>query len=522
MPRSSRLLSLLCMLIILSSVPVTRVGAQSGSAAGFIQQLDQEAPGLLRAYHVPGTALAMIEQGTVTWAQGYGVADVAAGTPVTGDTVFQAASISKAVTAWGVMRLVEQGKLALDTPAEQYLTRWRLPPSTFDAQGVTIRRLLSHTAGLSTGASTGYNGFPLGERLPTLEESLVGNTRPRGGVRIVSVPGARFNYSGANYLVLQLVIEEVSGLSFSAYMRQEVLAPLGMTRSSYTWTPPMQAVTTCVYDAWGRQLPSYVFTEQAVGGLYTTAQDLGRWVAAHMPGPEGEPAGRGVLAPATIREMLTPQPATSGAYFGAAWGLGSAVHSEAGRTTLAQHSGDNIGYKTWVVFQPETGTGFVVLTNSDRGMNFMAELTRRWLDWRGVGSMGIWRLYQQIDLGLKSAGGMLACLALLFGWRVLAHLRSGRRQRGWGLLRMPGKVARMLCLVVLPLVVVLGWWVYMYQLPLVGGFAIKYPWSAALPLSLHYITASLLVWSLVLIATAFCPKTQRESARLPSLTPALQ
>ncbi|HZG69185.1 MAG TPA: serine hydrolase domain-containing protein [Herpetosiphonaceae bacterium] len=383
MKRRVRLVGLLLTAVILLAVPAANAAAQTGRVAELTQQLDREVPGLLRTYRVSGTALAVIEHGTVAHAQGFGVADVAAGTPMTGDTVFQAASISKAVTAWGVMRLVEQGKLQLDAPAEQYLTRWHIPPFAFDGQGVTIRRLLSHTAGLSTGASTGYNGFEPGEPLPTLEESLAGKTRPAGGVQIVSAPGTSFSYSGANYLMLQLVIEEVSGQSFSTYMQQEVLAPLGMTRSSYTWSPALQPATAQPYDAWGRQLPSHTFTEQAVGGLYTTAADLGRWVAAHLPGPGGEAAGRGVLLPETIREMLTPQPATAGAYLGdasSAWGLGYTLNTEAGRSTIAQHTGDNIGYKTWAVFQPEAGIGFVVLTNSDRGTNLNAALTRRWLD----------------------------------------------------------------------------------------------------------------------------------------------
>ena len=105
-------------------------------------------------------------------------------------------------------------------------------------------------------------------------------------------------------------------LPFSTYMQREVLAPLGMARSSYAWTPELQPTTARTYDAWGRQLPHYIIPEAAVGGLYTTAPDLARWVAAHLPGPQGEPAGRSVLMPETVRQMLTPQPATAGAYLG--------------------------------------------------------------------------------------------------------------------------------------------------------------------------------------------------------------
>ena len=514
MPCCSLLFGLFIALLILLASPASSSTAQTERTVDLTHEFDRDVPGLLRSYDVPGTSLALVEEGEVTWAQGYGMADVAAGKPVRSDTVFQAASISKAVSAWGVMHLVEQGKLDLDAPAERYLTRWHFPPSRFDAKGVTIRRLLSHTSGLSAGLSTGYGGFEPGEPLPTLEESLAGKTTVRGGVRIVSAPGSSFNYSGANYLVLQLVIEEVTGLPFNTYMRHEVLEPLGMTHSSYTWTPEVRSATAHAYDAWGQRLPNYIIPEQAAGGLYTSAPDLARFVAAHMSGPQGQPAGRGVLTPETLRQMLTPQPATKGAPFGDRWGLGYQL-TDAGSTKLAQHSGDNIGWKTWAVFRPEAGTGFVVLTNSDRGIPLSVELTRRWLQWAGVGDdSGIWRLYGQIDLGLKIAGGLLGSLALLYIWRLVAQLRSGRRQLGLRSLKTPiwRKVARIVLLVVLPLALTVGWWLVAYQLPLVGGFAVKYTYSAVLPLSLQYLTASLLLWSLALISTAFCPRTSSKNA----------
>ena len=519
MPRRWLLLGLLfSWMILLASPPSTSTAQSERTADDFTHKLEQDVPGLLRSYDVPGTSLALVEDGEVVWDEGYGLADVAAGGPVRSDTVFQAASISKAVSAWGVMRLVEQGKLDLDAPAERYLRRWHFPPSRFDAKGVTIRRLLSHTSGLSAGLSTGYSGFKPGKPLPTLEESLAGKTTVKGGARIVSAPGSSFSYSGANYLVLQLLIEEVTGLPFNTYMRQEVLEPLGMTHSSYTYTPEVRSATARAYDAWGQELPNYIIPERAAGGLYTTGPDLARFVSAHMSGPQGQAAGRGVLTPETLRQLLTPQPATKGAPFGDRWGLGYQL-TDAGSARLVQHSGDNIGWKTWAVFRPEAQTGFVVLTNSDRGIPLSVELTRRWLEWAGVGDdSGIWRLYGQIDLGLKGVAGLLGFLVLLYGWRLVARLRSGRRQLGLSSLEIPiwRKVVRFLLLVVLPLGVTAGWWVVAYRLPLVGGFAVKYPYSAVLPLSLQYITASLAVWSLALITTALCPRTSSKYAERSS------
>ena len=168
------------------------------------------------------------------------------------------------------------------------------------------------------------------------------------------------------------------------------------------------------------------------------------------------------------------------------------------------------------------GTGFVVLINGDRGMNLMVELTRRWVDWAGVGDVGIWRLFRQINLGVKGVAGLLSGLALLSSWRLATQWRSGRRQVGWRAMSMSTwrKLARVLLLGVLPLAVLVGWWVLADHLPLAGGFAVKYPYSAALPLSLRLIAASLLLWSLALIATALCPTTPSVAAQPRSPRPA--
>ena len=167
--------------------------AQPASAASdpgaFARKLDEDR--WLAAFEVPGVAVALIRDGHLTWSEGYGHADTEREAPVTPDTVFQVGSISKPVTAWGVMRLVQQGKLELDAPVERYLTRWHLPPARFGADGVTIRRLLNHSAGLN---SQDYS--PIATRpLPSLEQSLAGESggvdarRGTDDVRVTMAPG---------------------------------------------------------------------------------------------------------------------------------------------------------------------------------------------------------------------------------------------------------------------------------------------------------------------------------------------
>jgi CubicO group peptidase (beta-lactamase class C family) len=331
-------------------------------------KMEQATPQLMKQYKVPGAALVLVRNGEVVWSQGYGLADKARGIPVTDDTVFQAASISKAVTSWGVMRLVENGQLDLDAPVEQYLTRWHLPPSRFDASGVTIRRLLSHSAGLS---AFGYPGLSPDLALPSLEESLSGNNGGAGEVQIVMEPGTQYGYSGGNFTLLQLIIEEITGETFSAYMQREVLDPLGMSHSSFEWRADLRPATAVAYSASGSPLPNYLFTEQAAAGLYTTAPDLARFVAAEMPGPEGKPAGRGVLAHDTLALMFKP---VIKIQTGMGEGLGQSVSSLPDGSKVIQHGGDNKGWKATIMANPQWGVGIVVLTNSDNGLGLIGDV----------------------------------------------------------------------------------------------------------------------------------------------------
>jgi CubicO group peptidase (beta-lactamase class C family) len=179
--------------------PAVSAAAADGSSAELGGRLHEDR--WLEAFDVPGVAVAQVRDGAVSWSRGYGQADTAAGTPVTADTVFQVASLSKSVSAWGVMHLVEQGRLELDAPVDTYLTRWHLPASTADPDGVTVRRLLDHTAGLN-----GQDYSPVTTRpLPSLEQSLTGGSGRPGDrarsddVRVTAEPGQQYVYSNGGY-----------------------------------------------------------------------------------------------------------------------------------------------------------------------------------------------------------------------------------------------------------------------------------------------------------------------------------
>lgn len=474
----------------------------------FTQQLDALVPKLLQKYKVPGAAVALLRNGAPVWTQGYGLAHEATGTAVTPDTVFQAASISKSVAAWGVLRLVEQGKLSLDAPVERYLTRWHLPPSDFDPSGVTIRRLLSHTAGLSL---HGYPGFDPNQPLPSLEASLSGATNGSGDVRIVHEPGSQFSYSGGGYTLLQLLIEEVTGENFVTYMQRTVLAPLGMARSSYEWTPELKPATATAYRERGEPLPNYLFTAKAAAGLYTTASDLARFVAAGLPGPDAAPAGRGVLTPATLDIMFSPAPATQRALArDMAYGLGYETTTLPNGTRMVDHIGSNKGWRARFAALPDKGAGIVILTNSTTGRHIVVtDLHCAWSAWAADDTPRVCQTVREERTAVLGIAAILGAILGTYVWWAAAGIRSGRRRLGWS----PAQTFpwRRLLRITPPLLAAALWWLFWYTAlvpSVVRGVRDVTPAELMMPPEFAWVTLAVMLWCLVVTATGFLPPHQ--------------
>ena len=299
------------------SDPGAVAASREADPSELLATFEESMPEFLSQASVPGAAIAVIRNGEVVATEGYGFANVEASIAVTPTTPFNVGSISKTIAAWGVMTLVEQGRIDLDAPVATYLTRWSLPESEFDEDGVTMRRLLSHTAGLSL---HGYPGWGPDQLLPTIEESLSGNTNGAGAVELVIEPGTRWQYSGGGYTLAQLIVEEVTGEPFADYVRDAVLRPLGMANSDYHLSDELMSRSSIAYDERGVPTPNPRFTEQAAAGLHTTVEDLATFAAAALVTDDGEVPGRGVLSPETIALMLTPASAS-----GESYGLGYEV-----------------------------------------------------------------------------------------------------------------------------------------------------------------------------------------------------
>lgn len=325
---------------------------------------------------------------------------VSIGKPVDRDTLFQVASLSKWVTALGVMTLVDAGRVDLDAPVDTYLKRWKLPQGAFDNRQVTVRRLLSHTAGLTDGL--GYAGFKPGQPIQSLPESLTraadASPGKDGVVRVGAEPGGEWDYSGGGYTLLQLLIEDVTGETFDAYVRRAVLAPLGMSRS--TFVLPEGGVDNLAefYDVGGKPATHFRFTATGAASLYTSAADLTRLIQAHLPSPGGAVAGRGVLRPQTLQEMRRPHAQQLGADV---WGLGVILYAptkDGGH--IIGHDGDNEpAINTAARFDPASGDGIIVLQTGNSSL--ATQIASEWVFWQS-GEVDTLVLFMEVRQTLKT------------------------------------------------------------------------------------------------------------------------
>ena len=346
---------------------------------GFVLHLEERLLFLMEKHEIPGVSLALVQDGQIVWADAFGYADLESGRVLTVDTPMRVQSISKSVTAWGVLSLYEQRLIDLDAPMARYLKDFSLPPSDFPVEEITIRRLLSHTAGLPLGDV--FTIYSPTEEMPTLQEKLTQE------VVLVRQPGTAFSYSNTGYNLLELLIEEVTGRDFAEYMETEILRPLGMESSSFTWSAAMTPAPPTGYALNGRPIPTYVYPERGSGGLFATAEDIARFLLASM----GE---NPVLGKGSIDLMYTPMSDKIGIYglVFDAYGLGHYLEILPNGALSISHGGQGTGIMTHFQAVPETGDGFVILTNSQRSWPLIASLLREWARWRGFPSVGMERI----------------------------------------------------------------------------------------------------------------------------------
>jgi CubicO group peptidase (beta-lactamase class C family) len=321
-------------------------------------------------YGVPGVSVAVIEDGEVLWAKGYGVKQAGSSDPIDTETVFSVGSVSKVGVAAITLRLVDERGLDLDRDVNGYLRRWQVPPNEFTAhEPVTLRRIMSHTAGLTV---HGFGDYLPGEALPDIVEILDGTGPAKNPpVRVDRLPGSTSRYSGGGTMVEQLVIEDVTGLGFTEAARVYLFEPLRMNRSTYE--NPLPADHGNIARAHGPDgapvaLPRgwQSMPEAAASGLWTTPTDCARLIIALVESYHGD--GDTFLAHRTAQDMMTPVPPSI-------FGLGPEIDGE-GPTRNFVHGGANDSYRAFMAGYLAEGDGLVVFTNGTRGEELIREIRR--------------------------------------------------------------------------------------------------------------------------------------------------
>ena len=309
---------------------------------------------------INGVSIAMIRDYKIVWAKGYGLADKASNTPVTPQTLFQAASISKSLNAVGVLKLVQDKKIDLYTDINTYLKSWQFPYDTVShGKKITVANLLSHTAGLTV---HGFGGYEPGDSIPTLQQILDGK-RPANSepVRSMFEPGLRSEYSGGGITISQQIVMDVTGKPYATYMQQNVLDPLGMTMSSYQQpaAKDKEKYLATAYRGDGEAVKGkyHIYPEQAAAGLWTNPTDLAKYIIETQLSLQGK--SNKVLNTEMTKLRLTP-------YIDSSAALGVFIIEKGGMKYFS-HGGANEGFRSQYYGSFDGGNGVVVMVNSDDG-----------------------------------------------------------------------------------------------------------------------------------------------------------
>ncbi len=409
-----------------------------------LQAIDAFLQAQVKANRLPGLAVAIVQGDQIVFAKGYG--NAAPGKPVTPQTQFYIGSVTKGFTALAIMQLVEQGKLELDAPIQKYLPWFKVADPTASSQ-ITIRHLLNHTSGLSE------VGDPHVDAFATSHEEQV---RLLADVRPTAPVGTKFQYYNPNYRVLGLLIEQVSGESYSDYMDKNVFGPLGMLS---TTTDPAEApeLAQGYARAFGFALPrsqASIRIPGAVssGGIITTAEDMARYLLAQLHNRQAD--GTQMLAPESLAAMRTP-PAGVDTEYGMGW-----MVVENGNTIA--HGGATEYFQSFVAFGLKEEIGVVTLYNQDSLENMIFEndairngllaflngktpqrTSYGWIGWLLLSLAALdlanhLRLFwmsprwvqktssqNRVWLWIKVLVGILVPLAVVFGLPVLVHATDG-------------------------------------------------------------------------------------------------
>jgi len=321
----------------------------------------------MRDHRIPGLSLAVVSKGAIVREGGFGTTGSTAPAAVTPVTPFQSASISKAVAALGALRLVEAGKLQLDTNVNRTLRTWQVPDNEFTRDSkVTLRGILSNSSGLGVPS---FPGYAAGASVPTLLQVLDGKAPANtAAVRVEYVPRSEWRYSGGGHAVLQQLMSDASGQPFERLMHDLVLAPLEMKHSSFEQTLPAALPAPAAGHVDGQPLPNgrHTYPELAAAGLWTTAPDLARFAIGLQQAFAGRPDS--LISQQMTKEMMSRQIRSEG--------LGLFVMGTDTRAPSLWYAGRNRGFDAFLWFAPGSGDGIVLMINANDNDETLKKIAR--------------------------------------------------------------------------------------------------------------------------------------------------
>jgi CubicO group peptidase (beta-lactamase class C family) len=325
----------------------------------------------MAADHVPGVSLAVIDHGQVVSMKAYGVVTAGGTSAVTPGTRFQAASISKTLAAATALSLVVEGKADLDAPVNSELKGWTVPPSDLaPGYAPSLRALLSHSGGISV---HGFAGYAVGTPIPTLIQVLEGAKPANSAPILIDHKPGVWQYSGGGTTIVQKLIEDVTGRPFPEAVKARVIGPVGMSLSTYAIPDQADQSFATAHKSDGRPIPGrwHIYPEQAAAGLWTTPGDLARWALAVARAAKGDPGGG--VDPRVAKLLLEPQPGLDTG--SGAMGIGFFLNPKGAPASFG-HGGANEGFRSQLIYYPETGQGVAIMTNSDTGGALQEEIQR--------------------------------------------------------------------------------------------------------------------------------------------------
>ena len=374
---------------------------------------EQEIPELMETFDIPGAVIAVMEHGDISRVSAFGYADTENGVPMRTDTVCRVESISKSLTAWGVMHLVEQGALDVHAPALSYLNTWSPPQDEPCLDQITIGQLLSHQAGLDLG-TIGVTYDPRGP-VPSLEQQLTQDLRCINGQQ------NRFFYSNTGYNLLEKIIEDVTHTDFAEYMETEILRPLGMETATFSWDEGLNIPDG--HDSEGHPIPAYVYPDKASGGLFATISDIAAFLSAGM-----NPSSSAVLSQQAVDQIYREQAVPTG-YYGLVfdgYGYGHFIEELENGLRAYSHGGQGTGWMTHFHSIPETGDAVIILTNSQRSWPFISAVLNRWGEETGFAPLGM-GLIEKAGHLLRVVLIILSAILVIKTLFFISAVRIGKR-----------------------------------------------------------------------------------------------